>query len=389
MWVYVPSECCPCSPESAASTWVSDWLSRMPGSCAMSKLTDIASGSSRPGSKTEPFVTHLFGTILPPLTGDPGVATSTWYAAASRARISPWPAGARGSKKGTAAASGTNTSGLFAQWSPAGFLSKTCQGSLFEESTPYSGDWPKAGSLRSGACFQRPAWVRPTSASASSSSAWPTPCKQDPKRKLIDGESVTGEGVKWGTSLTQYAEQLWPTPNVPNGGRTLSPEAVAAKGATARGKRQVGLENVASLWPTPKASAENYGQPRDDDRGDLQAAAVGLWATPTSRDWRSGECSEATWERNARPLNEQVCHSSHPDPPTGTPGPPSSPSGPTSRRQLNVSFVEWLQGFPIGFSDLKPLATPWSRFRQLARSRCLWLVWRIEEQENDSNGSDR
>lgn len=56
---------------------------------------------------------------------------------------------------------------------------------------------------------------------------------------------------------------------------------------TKKGKRQVGLENVASLWPTPKSSAENYGQPRENDRGDLQAA-TSLWGSPTATAWKGG-----------------------------------------------------------------------------------------------------
>ena len=41
---------------------------------------------------------------------------------------------------------------------------------------------------------------------------------------------------------------LWSTPNVPNGGRALSPEVTEARGASAKGKRQVGLHNEAALW---------------------------------------------------------------------------------------------------------------------------------------------
>jgi len=43
----------------------------------------------------------------------------------------------------------------------------------------------------------------------------------------------------------------------------------------ATGQRQVGLENAARIWPTP-----------------------------ASRDWKSGDASEETAKKNARPLNE-------------------------------------------------------------------------------------
>jgi DNA (cytosine-5)-methyltransferase 1 len=56
-------------------------------------------------------------------------------------------------------------------------------------------------------------------------------------------------------------------------------------------------------------------------------------ATPTARDWRSGKASEETHARNSRPLSEQIGGS------------------------LNPTWVEWLMGWPLGWTDLKPLAT--------------------------------
>ena len=61
-------------------------------------------------------------------------------------------------------------------------------------------------------------------------------------------------------------------------------------------------------------------------------------ATPTACDWKSGKASQATMERNSRPLREQVGGS------------------------LNPPWVEWLMGWPIGWTDCAPLAT--DKFRQ-------------------------
>ncbi len=46
------------------------------------------------------------------------------------------------------------------------------------------------------------------------------------------------------------------------------------------------VRHAGRLWPTPKASADKYGRPRVDDRGDLQAR-VRLWPTPCARDYRT------------------------------------------------------------------------------------------------------
>ena len=56
-----------------------------------------------------------------------------------------------------------------------------------------------------------------------------------------------------------------------------------------------------------------------------------LWPTPTARDWRSGKSSEKTRARNSRPLSERA-----------------APGGP-----LNPTWVEWLMGFPIGWTDFE------------------------------------
>jgi hypothetical protein len=82
------------------------------------------------------------------------------------------------------------------------------------------------------------------------------------------------------------------------------------------------------LWPTPVATDHLWNK----SDGDGLATAVLKCATPTARDWRSGKASEETHARNARPLSEQIGGS------------------------LNPTWVEWLMGWPLGWTDLKPLA---------------------------------
>ena len=136
---------------------------------------------------------------------------------------------------------------------------------------------------------------------------------------------------------------LWPTPNVPNGGRSCA-HVTDWRGADWRtayhnGKKvQVGLEHAAKHWPTPTASLGTKGgrvTPRKSREGWtlIEAVSQRAYATPTARDWRSGKASQATMERNSRPLSEQVGGS------------------------LNPTWVEWLMGWPLGWTDLKPLVT--------------------------------
>jgi len=86
-------------------------------------------------------------------------------------------------------------------------------------------------------------------------------------------------------------------------------------------------------WPTIRSTDGERG-----GRGDLLQAVrgnkspSGRFATPTA-----GKANKATMEKNSRPLSEQI------------------------GGQLNPEFVEWLMGWPLGWSGLKPLATAKSR----------------------------
>lgn len=64
--------------------------------------------------------------------------------------------------------------------------------------------------------------------------------------------------------------------------------------------------------------------------------------TPTARDWRSGKASERTMQRNSRPLSEVI------------------------GGHLNPDWVEWLMGWPIGWTASEP--SEMAKFQQWLRS---------------------
>lgn len=371
-----------------------------PASFATSKLTDTASGFWLPECLTAASIPAPSGETCAPSTGDPGVDAWISSLAASRARTSAMQDGERASEEGGAGC-GPSSPDWLAKYDPATCSWRTSALSLFEEWTSCLETWPPSGTMRNGyVCRQQRSALRTSERGSSSlhtlkmdmtGELWPTPAASNPGSNQSEGESQARDGLG-------MASRMWPTPNVPNGGRTLSPDAIASKGATEKGKRQVGLENVASLWPTPKSSAENYGQPRENDRGDLQAAtslwgtptssdwkgpnlsgsgsassrsvatqALQQWGTPTTRDWKDGACANSAVETNGL-LGRQVCRVSLPDQETETPGEPTSKPS----RTLNPRFVEALMGFPIGWTVCEALGTPWCpcRLRQHLRS-CL------------------
>ncbi len=87
-------------------------------------------------------------------------------------------------------------------------------------------------------------------------------------------------------------------------------------------------------------------------------ARKGMLPTPTARDWKSGSVSDATMERNARPLGEWAAMGM-------LGGHASSDGGP-----LNPSFVEWMMGFPVDWSIPKRDSELWEMplFRSVQKS---------------------
>jgi hypothetical protein len=101
------------------------------------------------------------------------------------------------------------------------------------------------------------------------------------------------------------------------------------------------------------------GSSQRADPGSQRADPGYLLPTPTARDHRSGKASEATMNRNSRPLSEVVAMRVN-DKGGGS---------------LNPPCVEWLMGWPIGWTELRALAM--DRFQQWLSShgkssvRCL------------------
>lgn len=121
---------------------------------------------------------------------------------------------------------------------------------------------------------------------------WPTPTAMDPeqtpevlgarakrmkaKHTGKNGTKHSGNGV--GATLGTAIQQ-WPTPDVPNGGRSIPKDLDPMPGQslyTEEGRKvQVGLDNAVKLWPTTQA-----------------------------RDWKDGRSNQHGV--NSRPLNEVV-----------------------------------------------------------------------------------
>ncbi len=142
---------------------------------------------------------------------------------------------------------------------------------------------------------------------------------------------MTAAGQCWelpmlGRRISGTGSGLWPTPRAQEPGRTTVGYG-RGLAELVEGKEQV------QKWPTPIASDSRGSSGKPAPGKQMQLVDAVRYATPTARDWKSGKASKETMERNSRPLSEQIGGS------------------------LNPTWVEWLMGWPLGWTDLKPLAT--------------------------------
>jgi hypothetical protein len=181
---------------------------------------------------------------------------------------------------------------------------------------------------------------------------WPTPRASETFQgyetlnALKDGnQSWMGSGRGATLTTAVMARNLWPTPTASQArseGMILQMRNLVDAGVLDRAEAEAMISGSLTpprmeKWPTPTVCGNYNRKGASPTSGDGLATAVLKCATPTARDWQSGKASQATHNKNSRPLSEQIGGS------------------------LNPTWVEWLMGWPLGWTDLKPLAT--DRFR--------------------------
>ncbi len=259
---------------------------------------------------------------------------------------------------------------------------RTSQASLLNPiSEPFSGSWPKSGTMRDGKIYRRP---------------------------------------KWEPNISGAGNGYWLTPDVPRGGRS-NPSEMSPTGRMPDGsKRQVGLENQAKmttkgLWPTPTLCGNHNRKGVSSKAGDGLATAVKFptptaschtgpgkrgegginpqtavkFPTPTNSMMTMGDMEQARFAGNGgkRPSYwEAQTYAT----PTTQDGAKRASIGAEARRfrdkgkqetltaqigiisgavdmdrntvgQLSAFWVEWLMHWPLGWSNLTPI------------SRLVWL----------------
>lgn len=261
---------------------------------------------SRSAKMKDTFHRSPFGTMFVPSTDALGVELLTWFRAGFRARTL---AQLEEATESTASGPGCGSTwpGSSMKYDPASRSWKTAQFSLLEGLDEFSETWPRWGSTRN-----MEFWERST-----------------PERRTSETESG-----------------LWRTPDTGAGG--TSGLLKEGKSRRANGQpiqiRLVDQVNNPRLWPTPTVNdAKNSTLPPSQvERASLVGDVMRSFATPQARDFRTG--SRKRWKdpRRTRNLNDQI------------------------GGQLNPPWVEWLMGWPIGWTACEPLEM--ARFQQ-------WPQW--------------
>lgn len=252
---------------------------------------------------TEPSRLSRFGMTSEPLTADRGAELLTSWLAGFRAKTSVSPA-AETVSTASEAGYGQKWRGSFAKYDQSASKWKTAQCSLLGDSDEFLETWPRWGSMLNGESFLRP--IPALTISESASGFWPTPTAS-----LADkgGRVTPTKGREGGTLIEALSARMYPTPCAidSSGGRM---NKSASSGAKER--PTLGLMAKKNLWPTPCASASKGASP----------------AALTRKDGKYRS-------------NDRIDHAVM-----------ASDGG-----QLNPEWVEWLMGWPIGHTALKPLET--------------------------------
>ncbi len=195
---------------------------------------------------------------------------------------------------------------------------------------------------------------------------WPTPCTNG-----VNGGSNSRKAAK--------ARGMWPTPTssedaagTPNGKMQWMLTHAAKSGCMTRKEYK---EVKAKMWPTPMRR-DYKGQTaltRKDGKSRMdQLPNAVAFATPQARDFRTGQQSRWDNPERSRNLNDQIAKFPTPNASDHIQRKTSKSWKEKGRTnfvlsnpevtgvhggQLNPTWVEWLMGWPLEWTDLKPLAT--------------------------------
>lgn len=305
------------------------------GAFVPSKSTTMLGGYCLPDNETECSPTSPSGMTLRRLTEGPGAGGLMWFQGDSPVRTYRPPEREQDLAEAEADC-GPSLPESLARYNPATYSWRTRQYSLLGGLELFSETWPRWGMMRGGE-LSVPAMLAPRT-SESGSGLWPTPCAMEPKKDLEKHaakralpRSAGGGGNAPNLATVVAARAMWQTP--------VADDVVERVNGKVNSRGEPKLSAQVKLWPTPMAGAETWSA-----QGGIQLCqAVKRFRTPNKTDadkW--GKQSQA--EREAKGQQVRLCHQLD------------------AGGSLSPVWVEWLMGWPLGWTDLGVLEM--DRFQQ-------------------------
>jgi C-5 cytosine-specific DNA methylase len=245
---------------------------------------------------------------------------------------------------------GERWQGLLARLDPNTHLWKIPQCSLLEDSEQSLETWPRWGTMQNGVCWEQPMLVQTIKETEFGS--WPTPtASQMPSegsilqyRRLVDNGVLTmeeAEGMLM-ASLNPPRMKKW-TPNNETFFHTPNTTGLDGGSNSRKALKKRMADTPSGNWPTPTCADIYTDKMKSTQQSENSMHSVSLsqavqkWPTPLSSEYKG---------------NQQM-RDKHQNGLTAIVG-----------GQLNPMWVEWLMGWPIGWTDLKPLEMDKSHFVQ-------------------------
>lgn len=300
-----------CLPEAAVESLVENSSAGQPSAPSSETLTPQAYLSH--AKMTEHSRLFRFGMTFALLTEDLGVELLTLYRAAFPVKTCQLPEKVLELAENDLGC-GSKWHGLLAKWNHNTSSWKTPQCSLLADSEPSLETFPRWGSMLNGVLWERPPLEHRTKESAFGY-LLPTPVASDATCGSVIGKNdifyTTSKGM---------------------------PRKINQKGTDG----SIGLGRLVQMWPTPTVCGNYNRKGLSATSGDGLATAVKRFPTPTARN--AQDCDAERKRKSPSPTSvvniEEGVHGG----------------------KLNPKWVEWLMGWPLGWTDLKPLET--DKFRQ-------------------------
>ena len=269
--------------------------------CALLKSIHIAGEFFCSGNETESCQDSQFGTTSKPLTEQNGAEGSTSYAGDFPVRTLALQEKGKVSMESDPDC-GLKWRELFVKFDLDTHSWRTRQCLFDEVLQPCSVILPKWGMMQSGVCSELMTSVRPTA--EKESGYWATPTTMD---KLP-----------------------------PKSEAALLREATIARPGRSKPANLRDQVSNAHLWPTPTVNGNHNrkGVSKTSQDGLSTAVKKERLPTPTSSMVTAQDFEQAKYNSKTRPEYSKIQNGG----------------------ALNPDWVEWLMGWPIGWTDLKPLA---------------------------------